>query len=107
MILGGLIQGIAVEDGAYAGGAFDWATPFALLCGLGVSFGYALLGATWLVMKTEGPVAERARTQAKWLLFAVLAFMAAVSLWTPLAFPRIASAGSRCRISSISGRCRW
>ena len=73
MILGGLIQGIAVKDGAYAGGTFDWATPFALLCGFGVSFGYALLGATWLVMKTKGPVAERARTQATWLLYAVLA----------------------------------
>jgi cytochrome d ubiquinol oxidase subunit II len=89
VILGGLIQGIAVKDGAYAGGTFDWATPFALLCGFGVSFGYALLGATWLVMKTTGPVADRARTQATWLLYAVLAFMAAVSLWTPLAFPRI------------------
>ena len=89
VILGGLIQGIAVKDGAYAGGTFDWATPFALLCGFGVSFGYALLGATWLVMKTKGPVADHARTQATWLLYAVLAFMAAVSLWTPLAFPLI------------------
>ena len=76
MILGGLIQGIRVENGAFAGGAFDWATPFALLCGLGVVAGYALLGATWLVMKTEGPVAERARAQAKMLLLAVLCFMA-------------------------------
>ena len=89
VILGGLVQGIAVKDGAYAGGTFDWATPFALLCGLGVSFGYALLGATWLTMKTEGPVAKRARTHAVWLLGAVLLFMAAVSLWTPLAFSRI------------------
>ena len=61
VILGGLIQGIEVENGAFAGGAFDWATPFALLCGLGVSRGYALLGATWLVMKTDGAVADRAR----------------------------------------------
>ncbi len=89
IILGGMIQGIAVKDGAYAGGTFDWATPFALLCGLGVSFGYALLGATWLTMKTTGPLAERARTQATWLLFSVLGFMAAVSLWTPLAIPQI------------------
>ena len=89
-ILGGLIQGIRVEDGAYAGGAFDWATPFALLCGLGVLAGHGLLGATWLVMKTEGTVAERARRHAKVLLVAVIAFMAAVSLWTPLAFERIA-----------------
>src|SRR5215475_6344197 len=88
-ILGGLIQGIRIENGAYAGDAFDWATPFAALCALGVLVGYALLGATWLVMKTEGQVAERARRQAKFLLVAVLAFMAAVSLWTPFAFERI------------------
>ena len=91
IVLGGLIQGIKVENGAFAGGAFDWATPFALLCGLGVSSGYALLGATWLVMKTQGPLAERARRHAKPLLLAVIAFMAVVSLWTPLAFPQIAA----------------
>ena len=90
VILGNLIQGIAVRDGAYAGGTFDWATPFALLSGLALVAGYALLGATWLVMKTEGNVADRARAQAKLLLFAVLGFMAVVSLWTPLSIPRIA-----------------
>jgi cytochrome bd ubiquinol oxidase subunit II len=90
VILGGLIQGIKVENSAFAGGAFDWATPFAMLCGLGLVAGYALLGATWLVMKTEGSVAKRARIEAKLLLLVVLAFMAVVSLWTPLAFERIA-----------------
>jgi cytochrome d ubiquinol oxidase subunit II len=90
VILAGLIQGIRVENGAFAGGPLDWATPFALLCGLGVVAGYALLGATWLMMKTQGAVAERARAQSRLLLPLVLAFMAAVSLWTPLAFPRIA-----------------
>ena len=91
LILGGLIQGIKVENGAFAGSAFDWATPFSVLCGFGVLAGYALLAATWLVLKTEGAVAERARAQAKLLLIAVLAFMAVVSLWTPLAFERIAA----------------
>jgi len=90
LILGGLIQGIKVENGAFAGGAFDWATPFAVLCGLGLVTGYGLLGATWLIMKTEGTIAKRARTQAKLLLRAVLAFMAIVSVWTPLAFERVA-----------------
>jgi cytochrome d ubiquinol oxidase subunit II len=90
VILGGLIQGIKVSNGAFAGGVFDWATPFAILCGLGLAAGYGFLGATWLVMKTEGGVARRARTQAKLLLLAVLGFMAIVSLWTPLAFERIA-----------------
>jgi cytochrome d ubiquinol oxidase subunit II len=89
VILGGLIQGIALKDGAFAGGAFDWATPFALMCGLGVLSGYGLLGATWLVMKTDDEVAARARRQAVPLLLTVLAFMILVSLWTPLAFPQI------------------
>lgn len=90
LILGGLVQGIKVENGAFAGGAFDWATPFALLCGFGVVAGYALLGATWLNMKTDGALAARAREQAKTLLIVVLVFMVAVSIWTPLAIPRIA-----------------
>ena len=106
VMLGGLIQGIKVSNGAYAGGAFDWATPFALLCGLALVAGYALLGATWLAMKTEGPVAERARGQAKKLLLLVLAFMAAVSLWTPLAEPRIAERWFSCPTSISCGRCR-
>ena len=91
VILGGLIEGVPVRDGAYAGGALHWATPFALLCGLALIAGYGLLGATWLVMKTEGPVAERARVQSRRFLFAVLIFMVAVSIWTPLAEPRIAA----------------
>jgi cytochrome bd ubiquinol oxidase subunit II len=91
LILAGLIQGIKVENGVFAGGPLDWATPFAFVCGLAVVTGYALLGATWLVMKTEGAVAERGRMQAKAPLIAVLAFMGVVSLWTPLAFERIAA----------------
>jgi cytochrome d ubiquinol oxidase subunit II len=90
VILGGLVQGIEVEGYQFAGSHLDWATPFAFLCGLGLVTGYALLGATWLTMKTQGEVAERGRQQARILLIIVLAFMAAVSLWTPLAFERIA-----------------
>jgi cytochrome d ubiquinol oxidase subunit II len=89
VILGGLIQGIKVEGGAFAGGPLDWATPFAVICGLAMIFGYGLLGATWLTLKTEGAVGESARGQAKFMLLGVLAFMAAVSLWTPYAEPRI------------------
>ena len=90
MILGGLINGVTMADGRFAGGPFDWATPFALLCGVGLVAGYALLGATWLIWKTEGELAAAARRQASVLLFVVLAFIAAVSVWTPLAFARIA-----------------
>src|SRR5258705_1942316 len=86
LILGGMIEGIKVENGAFAGSAFDWATPFPVLCGLGLVAGYGLLGATWLVMKTEGRVAEHARRQAKPLLRPVPAFIANASLWAPPPF---------------------
>ncbi len=91
VILGGLIEGVPVRDGAFAGGAFHWLSPFTLVCGLALIAGYGLLGATWLAMKTEGPVADRARVQSKQFLIAVLVFMAVVSLWTPLAEPHIAA----------------
>ncbi|WP_336809726.1 cytochrome d ubiquinol oxidase subunit II [Bosea sp. MMO-172] len=90
LILGGLIQGVTVANGQFAGGPFDWLTPFTVMCGIGVVVGYALLGATWLIFKTDGPVAERARRQARTLLLALMGFAALVSLWTPLAHPRIA-----------------
>ncbi len=90
IVLGALIQGIKTQNGAFSGGHFDWATPFTLLCGLSLVAGYGLLGATWLVMKTDLGVQERARSHAKALLLAVLVCMAAVSLYTPLAFERIA-----------------
>jgi cytochrome d ubiquinol oxidase subunit II len=91
LILGGLLQGVKVVDKQFAGGPFDWLTPFTVMCGIGVVIGYATLGATWLVYKTEGPVADRARRQAKALLLGLLAFAVLVSLWTPYAHPRIAA----------------
>ncbi len=89
VVLGGLIQGITVVDGKFGGGPFDWLTPFAILTGVGLVAGYGLLGATWLISKTEGAVRARARQQAQVLLIVVLAFIAAVSLWTPLGIERI------------------
>ncbi len=89
IILGTLLMGIKVENGAYAGGTFDNITAFSLLTGLAVLAGYGLIGATWLVMKTDGAVQARAREQAKMLLPVVLAALAIVSLWTPFAIPHI------------------
>ncbi len=94
LILGGLIQGVDVQQQPdvgpqFAGGAFDWFTPFSLLCGVGVVLGYALLGATWLNMKTDAEVARRSRQQAPMLLAAVLVAMGLVSIWTPFAVDRI------------------
>ena len=90
LILGGLVQGVKIDGGGFAGGPFDWATPFGVICGLGVIAGYALLGATWLMLKTDGDMAERAATKAKVLLVAVIVFMAVVSIFTPMTIPRIA-----------------
>ncbi|MFY9876109.1 MAG: cytochrome d ubiquinol oxidase subunit II [Rhodomicrobium sp.] len=90
LVLGGFIQGINVSGGQFAGGSFEWLAPFPILCGFGLIAGYALLGSTWLMMKTEGEVAQRAKRHAEAALIVTLCFIAAVSLWTPLAFDRIA-----------------
>ncbi len=90
LVLGGLLQGIAVKDGQFAGGTFDFLTPFSLLCAIGLVVGYALLGATWLMMKTDGPLEERVRRLGTPLLVALMACIVAVSVWTPLALPRVA-----------------
>jgi cytochrome bd ubiquinol oxidase subunit II len=90
VVLGGYLQGIEVKDKAFAGGSLDWFAPFPLFTGVALLGGYALLGATWLVMKVDGPLAEDARGWAKKLLPAVLVIMAIISVWTPLAFERIA-----------------
>lgn len=84
MALGGLVQGIDVVDRGYAGGWWDWLSPFSLLTGLAVATGYALLGATWLVMKLEGEVHDRMRRVAQPLGLATLVFLGLVSLFTPL-----------------------
>jgi len=90
VVLGSFLQGIAVENRQFAGGSFDWFTPFPLFTGFALIVGYALLGTTWLVMKTEGELAVNARRWAQYLLLAVLVIMVIISLWTPLAFDRIA-----------------
>ncbi|MFG6136927.1 MULTISPECIES: cytochrome d ubiquinol oxidase subunit II [unclassified Halomonas] len=82
-VVGAYIQGFPVEDFVYVGGALDWLTPFTVLTGLGLVAGYALLGATWLIMKTEGHIQAWAYRLAPRLLVAVLAVFAIISLWTP------------------------
>lgn len=90
VVLGGYLQGIEVQNNAFAGGPVDWFGPFPLFTGVAMVIGYGLLGSTWLIMRTEGPLAEQARGWAKRLLPAVLVCMLIISLWTPLAFDRIA-----------------
>ena len=85
--LGALVQGIEVADRAYAGGWWDWLTPFSLLTGVALVVGYALLGATWLVMKTEGHLYHQAQRFAWTSAIATLVLIAGVSLWTPFLNP--------------------
>jgi cytochrome bd ubiquinol oxidase subunit II len=88
--LGGFITGIAVRDGRYAGGAFDWLNAFSVFTGCGLLATYALLGSTWLIMKTDGLLLLRMRLLARTLAWVLLLFIGAISLWTPLAHERIA-----------------
>ncbi|TMH64325.1 MAG: cytochrome d ubiquinol oxidase subunit II [Betaproteobacteria bacterium] len=90
VVLGMYVQGFTVTGQMYAGTTRDWIAPFPLATGVGLLFGYAMLGATWLVMKTEGALQNWARSYATRALYGVLAFIAMVSLWTPFLHRQIA-----------------
>ena len=90
-VLGKFVMGFAVEGRQYAGTSWDWVHPFVLAVGVGLVFGYLLLGATWLVLKTEGALQEWARRMARIGLAGVVAFIAMVSIWTPFLDGRIAA----------------
>lgn len=81
--LGAILQGVHVEGRHYAGGWWDWLTPFTVLTGISLVAGYALLGATWLVMKTEGALRDKAYRLSSRLLLAMLGAIGAVSIATP------------------------
>ena len=90
IILGAFIQGFKVDGRHFVGSSFDCFTPFSLLTGLALVLGYALLGAGWLVLKTDGDIQSRARRHGRIALIGVLVAVGAVSIWTPLADPDIA-----------------
>ena len=83
IILGAILQGVTVSGRGYGGGWWDWLTLFTLLTGVSVVAGYALLGAAWTVMKTEGELRDTAFGLTRWLGVATLACIGAVSLATP------------------------
>jgi cytochrome d ubiquinol oxidase subunit II len=89
--LGAYIQGIPVVDRAYGGGALDWLAPFPIFTGLGLVAAFALLGSTWLILKTEGTLQTRAYQITRWLVWILLAVIVVISIWTPLADARIAA----------------
>ena len=90
IILGAFITGFEVVGRDFVGGTFDWLTPFNIAVGVGMIAGYTLLGSTWIIMKTEGALQAWAYGIANKALFAVLGFIALVSIWTPLVHDAIA-----------------
>jgi cytochrome d ubiquinol oxidase subunit II len=84
MIIGAIVQGINVEGRSFAGGAFDWLNAYSVMTGAAVVFGYALLGGTWLVMKTENETQDWARKCASYVIGYVAMFLAIVSISMPI-----------------------
>lgn len=90
LVLGGFIQGVTIENNAFAGGAFDWLTPYTLLVAVGLTVGYVLLGATWLIWRTEHDLHGDAR---RWAWRAALAsgfLLVIVSVATLYVHPQVA-----------------
>ena len=90
VVLGAFVQGFKVEGRHFVGTSFDFATPFALLTGVALMFGYALLGSGWLILKTEGELQAWSRRAGRICLVGVAIAVVAVSAWTPLVDPDIA-----------------
>ncbi|UCG08664.1 MAG: cytochrome d ubiquinol oxidase subunit II [Desulfobacterales bacterium] len=84
VIIGAIVQGINVEERSYAGGPFDWLDAYSVMTGIAVVFGYTLLGATWLVMKTDGETQDWARKSASYVIAYVAVFLAIVSISMPI-----------------------
>jgi cytochrome d ubiquinol oxidase subunit II len=91
VVLGSFIQGFQVNGRAFSGTSLDFLTPFACLTGIALIFGYGLLGAGWLILKTEGDTQKAARRHGRICLIGVLASIIAVSIWTPLMNEAIAA----------------
>ena len=90
VVLGAFIEGLPVRDGQFAGGSLDWLAPFPIFCGVGLVVAYCLLGCSWLIMRTEGPLQERMHDLVRPLALVLLVVIGIVSLWTPLAHEAIA-----------------
>ena len=83
VMLGAIVEGMPLEGGKYLGGQFAWFSPFSMLTGVALIFGYALLGTSWLIWKCEGETQKIARLVSQPLILMVLAFVGLVSAWLP------------------------
>ena len=91
IVLGAFVQGFTTDGNVFTGSSLDCFTPFSILVGVCLVFGYSLLGAGWLVLKTEGTMQSWARTLGRWAFLGVCAAILVVSIWTSIAFPDIRS----------------
>jgi cytochrome d ubiquinol oxidase subunit II len=89
LTLGGILSGTKVAGGHFAGGSLDWLNPFSVMVGVALIAGYLLLGSTYLIIKTTGPIQERAYRQAFWSAIVVLGFQVLVTIWTPIHYPLV------------------
>ncbi len=83
LVLGAFVEGVKVNGRSFGGGSFDWLSSFSVMTGIALIFGYALLGATWTIMKTENQTQNWARKVAFYVSLYVALFMVLVSLWVP------------------------
>lgn len=83
IMLGAFVHGVKIDKRVFAGDSFDWLTPFSMMTGVALVFGYALLGTTWLVMKTDQHTQIWARKSAFYLSMYVIFFIGLVSIWVP------------------------
>ena len=83
LMLGAIVEGMPLQGGKYVSGAFAWFSPFSMLTAVAVVFGYALLGSTWLIMKTQGALQNLVYALTRPLVVVVVAFMGLVSTWLP------------------------
>jgi len=117
VVLGAFIQGFQVEGRHFTGGSFDCFTPFSLFTGLALLCGYGLLGAGWLILKTEGELQTASRRHARICFLATLVAVGIVSLWTPLmdkdiahrwfAWPNIAFLAPVPLLTALFGILEW
>ncbi|CAM5240274.1 MULTISPECIES: cytochrome d ubiquinol oxidase subunit II [Streptomyces] len=88
LVLGTVLTGPRQEGGRFTGGAFDWLSPYSLLCALGLVVVYLLAGAAWLQDKTEGWSRSRTRRTGRALLAATAALAVVLGLLLPGADPQ-------------------
>jgi cytochrome d ubiquinol oxidase subunit II len=90
LFLGGILGGVPMQNSAFSGGPFTCLNLLGVLCGLGMVAGYALLGAGWLIWKTEESTQTFGREVGRSALILTAVMMAAVSGWTALTVPAVA-----------------